>query len=107
MIYWLPGPEVALRWLANSIPIEENLWSTYSNVLLAVTQFEDHQATQATPIWAEHYHRIAIVKRRVGNVRYPAWERPDDLVVDIRDLAKLAAPFIFSPYAMYPAGSGY
>jgi hypothetical protein len=107
MMYWLPGPEVALRWLSNSLPIAESLWSGYSNVPLAVSQFEDPHTTHATPIWAEHYHRIATVKRRVGTVRFPAWERPDDLVVDIRDLAKLAAPFIFAPYGLYPAGTGY
>ncbi|KAH9845624.1 putative epoxide hydrolase, partial [Teratosphaeria destructans] len=94
MIYWLPGPEVALRWLANSAALVPSLWLGHSNVPLGITHFRDSNARspspgtgQTPPQWAEAYHRIAMVRQRVGRVRFPAWERPMEIVMDIRELA--------------------
>jgi hypothetical protein len=92
MLYWLPGPEVALRWLVNSSDLVPLLWASYSAVPLAVTHFRDPVSAviggvQSPPQWAEAYHRIAMVKRREGRVRFPAWERPAEMVMDIRDFA--------------------
>lgn len=107
MLYWLPGPEVALRWLMNSAPMIPNLWLTHSNVPLAVSQFGDHQnmSPQPQPMWIEAYHRIAMVRRRPGQVRFAAWERPMDVVHDIRDLAGLVAPSFFGG-GFAPYGQG-
>ena len=91
MLYWLPGPEVALRWLANSTNIVPSLWTTYSNVPLGITHFQEAPipgtpgSMQTPSQWAEAYHRIAMVRRREGSVRFPAWERPAELVMDIRE----------------------
>jgi len=92
MIYWLPGPEVALRWLVNSAALTPPLWTMHSNVPLGITQFRElalpgTRSVQTPPQWAEAYHRVAMVRRREGRVRFPAWERPGEMVEDIRELA--------------------
>lgn len=94
MLYWLPGPEVALRWLVNSKPLVPSLWTAYSHVPLGITHFQEPGSyglvnPQSPPQWAETYHRIATVRRREGNVSFPAWERPAELIMDIREFAML------------------
>ncbi|KAK5747221.1 hypothetical protein LTR17_000356 [Elasticomyces elasticus] len=94
MIYWLPGPEVALRWLSNSAAVLPSLWSSHSNVPLGITHFRDSAVPssgtgQTPPQWAEAYHRVAMLTRREGRVRFPAWERPAEVVLDIRELASI------------------
>lgn len=91
MIYWLPGPEVSLRWLLNSSHLTTALWSTYSNVPLGISHFRDPQPNGSgtgvcPPQWAEAYQRVVMLRRRDGRVRLPAWERPAEVVLDIRDL---------------------
>lgn len=104
MLYWLPGPEVALRWLMNSKPMVPNLWLTHSNVPLAISQFGDQNMPQPAPMWIEAYHRIAMVRRRPGAVRFAAWERPMDVVHDLRDLAELVGPSFFGAFGAYNQG---
>jgi len=92
MLYWLPGPEVALRWLVNSANLSSQLWTMHSSVPLGITHFRELSMpgvapTQAPPQWAEAYHRVAMVRRREGRVRFAAWERPAEVVMDIRELA--------------------
>jgi hypothetical protein len=94
MLYWLPGPEVALRWLVHSSNLVSALWLGYSAVPLAITHFREARSpggsgSQTPPQWAEAYHRIAMVRSREGRVRFPAWERPAELVVDLREFAGL------------------
>ncbi|QIX01501.1 hypothetical protein AMS68_007018 [Peltaster fructicola] len=93
MMHWLPGPEVALRWLTNSRAIVSTLWLSFSNVPIGISHFQDPTAGDTSPMgpialtWTEAYHRVLMVRRREGRVRFPAWERPAELVVDIRELA--------------------
>lgn len=94
MVYWLPGPEVALRWLINSAAFLPSLWLSHSSVPLGITHFREPFAPgtgtgQTPPQWAEAYHRVAMVRRREGRVRFPAWERPAEVVMDIRELASI------------------
>ena len=94
MLYWLPGPEVALRWLVNSTPLVPSLWANHSSVPLGITHFREPVIPgtaniQSPPQWAEAYHRIAMVRRRDGRVRFPAWERPAEVVTDLREFADL------------------
>lgn len=97
MVYWLPGPEVALRWLANSTALLPTLWQSYSNVPLGITHFRDAASPstgtgQMPPQWTEAYHRVVMLRRREGRVRFPAWERPTEVVLDIRELAGIVGP---------------
>ncbi|KAK1087920.1 hypothetical protein LTR33_000805 [Friedmanniomyces endolithicus] len=92
MLYWLPGPEVALRWLANSTLVLPSLWLRHSNVPVGITHFRDSSVPsagtgQTPPQWVEAYHRVAMLTRREGRVRFQAWERPAEVVMDIRELA--------------------
>lgn len=107
MMYWLPGPEGALRWLVNSAPLVPNLWQAYSNVPLAISQFGDQNTAQATAQYIEAYHRIAMVRRRSGASRFPGWDRPMDVVHDLRDFAVLVAPSYFGGCMGAGFGMGY
>jgi len=94
MLYWLPGPEVALRWLANSTVVLPGLWLRHSNVPVGITHFRNSTVPsagtgQTPPQWVEAYHRVAMLTRREGRVRFPAWERPAEVVMDIRELAEI------------------
>lgn len=98
MLYWLPGPEVALRWLVNSTPLMPSYWAGHSMVPLGISHFRDASGTgtgtgQAPPQWAEAYHRVAMVRRREGRVRFPAWEVPVELVMDLREFVGLLGLF--------------
>ena len=102
MMYWLPGPEVAMRWLVNSAALMPSLWLGYSNVPLGITHYRDTATNgygvssapgQTPPQWAEAYHRVAMVRRREGRIRYAAWEVPSDVVLDLRELAGLVGGY--------------
>lgn len=97
MMYWLPGPEIALRWLSNSKEFTGILWTGFCNVPLGISHFQD-PATSPHPgdvspispqtiLWTEAYHPVVMMRRREGRVKFPAWERPLELVLDIRELA--------------------
>lgn len=106
MLHWLPGPEVALRWLDNSRPLEPSLWKTFSNVPLAISHYEQAENINSAPAWVEQFHPVAMMKHRTGNVRFPAWERSAEIVQDIRDLARLLEPSYLASYEMYTADTG-
>lgn len=106
MLYWLPGPEVALRWIINSTPMIPRLWSTHSHVPLAISQFSVQNSPLPGTQWSEAYHRIAAIHWRPGNVRFPAWERASDVVMDIRDLASRVKPVFFGAFAQSPGSVG-
>lgn len=94
MIYWLPGPEASLRWVTNSDAIMPSFWAGFSMVPLAITHFHGPSvggagAGQTPPQWSEAYHRIAMIRRREGRVRFPAWEAPIEVVSDIREFVGL------------------
>lgn len=93
MMHWLPGPEMALNWLANSSGREDLLWASYSRVPLGITHYSNTNSDIATkpcnPVeWTEAYHRLVMIKRRDGNIRFAALERPMKIVIDIRELAQ-------------------
>lgn len=105
MMYWLPGPEVALRWLANSRELTGGLWTVFSPVPMGISYFQDSGSSPGagdmspinpiTVTWTEAYHRVVMLRRREGRVKFPAWERPADIVADIRELAEIVlAPVV-------------
>lgn len=104
MLHWLPGPEVALHWLDSSAPMANSLWGSFSNVPLAISQYADSSTIQSAPGWAEQFHPVAMVRHRAGAVRFPAWERPGEIVQDIRDFAQLLRNSDLITYDMYTAG---
>ena len=105
MLYWLPGPEVALRWLMNSAPMIPKLWRSHSHIPLAISHFADQSGGPPGTQWAESYHQVAMIRRRSGSVRFAAWERPAEMVADIRELAGFIAPIFFGNFTPSPSGS--
>ena len=99
MMHWIPGPEVALRWLSNSAAMSGSLWQNYTMVPLGVSHYSPQQHTgtpdmaQASLSWAEAYHRVIMVRQRPGVVKFAAWERPVEVVMDLREMVKL----VFQP----------
>jgi len=94
MLYWLPGPEVALRWLVNSSKLVKSLWQGHCSVPLGISYFHEPGVpgspnAQTPPQWAEAYFRVAMLQRREGRVRFPAWERPAEVVMDLREFVGL------------------
>ena len=86
MLYWLPGPEAPLRWLRNSAQRSRDtspLWRTFSSVVLGVSHFQDG----SPPAWCAAYQRLSWVRRHNREVHRPAWEAPEDLIMDIRSFA--------------------
>ena len=93
MPYWAPGPETALRWRVNSIPLIPHLWQTHSRVPLGISYFEEPTppwigSVQTPPSYAYAYHSITMVRERWGRVRFAAWEQPVEVVQDLREFAQ-------------------
>ncbi|EKG18741.1 hypothetical protein MPH_03967 [Macrophomina phaseolina MS6] len=93
MMRWLPGPEAGLRWLQRAkmeIKGGQQLWQRYSNVPLGISQFGRSRGAGGTEDamlgWAEAWQRVTWMKRREDDdaVR-PEWERPEELVEDLKD----------------------
>jgi len=99
MMHWIPGPEVALRWVANSAAMSASLWTNYSMVPLGISHYSPQSPpgtpdmAQASLPWAEAYHHVIMVRRRQGVVNFAAWERPAEVVMDLREMVKL----VFQP----------
>lgn len=95
MMHWIPGPEVALRWLANSSAMTSSLWTNYTMVPLGISHYSPQSPpgtpdmAQASLPWAEAYHHVIMVRRRQGVVNFAAWERPAEVVMDLREMVKL------------------
>lgn len=109
MLYWLPGPEVAIRWLVNSTPLVPALWTSHSAIPLGISYFREAVTGAGDfptpPQWADSYHRIAMLRRREGRARFAAWERPAELVADLREFAdKLSGQ---SPQMMVHVTNGH
>ncbi|KAF2212075.1 hypothetical protein CERZMDRAFT_90833 [Cercospora zeae-maydis SCOH1-5] len=105
MLYWLPGPEVAFRWLMNSAPVVPTLWRSYSPVPLGISHFGSHEQPHSGARWAESYHRVLLFRSRSGSARFPAWERPAEMVADIRELAGLLAQEVYGGFTTSSPGS--
>jgi hypothetical protein len=84
-----------------------NLWTSFSTVPLAVSQYDDPVVTQPAPVWVEQFHPVVMARHRAGTVRFPIWERSADMIHDIRDLARLVGPSYFASFAKYTAGTSY
>lgn len=95
MMHWIPGPEAALRWLANSTKICSLLWTNFTPVPLGISQYCPQTQAGAFDIeqtdmpWAGAYQHVIMVRRRVGTVSFAAWERPAEMVMDLREMAEL------------------
>lgn len=90
MMQWLPGPEAGLRWLKqashDSSHANPAFWETYSTVPLGISQFRPTRGSTESPLmWAETVQNLAWAKRHPRSARWPAWEAPDLLVLDLRE----------------------
>lgn len=97
MMYWLPGPEAPLRWLRNAISDSRTpnapLWRQYSFVPLGVSCFRLPTGSTGggytvPPAWATAYQKLIWVTRHSREVCWPAWEAPEELVIDIRNFVE-------------------
>ena len=88
MLYWLPGPESPLRWLRNAsceTSALSGFWRPYSYVPLGISYFRPGGDAKATPpLWASAYHNLVWLTRHEQDARWPAWETPDQITMDIR-----------------------
>lgn len=83
MMQWLPGPEAGLRWLRQaSAEASADLWNKYSSVPLGVSQFG---GGGSPPGWASAWQKLSWARRHEAAARWPAWEKSDLLVIDLRE----------------------
>ncbi|KAF1991125.1 alpha/beta-hydrolase [Aulographum hederae CBS 113979] len=104
MMQWLPGPEAALRWLRQARKeSEEHLWNRSCNVPMGVSTYrqkstegeapaaggkKDAPTASRQPAWTADIPNLQWTKRREGETTgrdIPAWEKPDDVVLDLRE----------------------
>ncbi|KAJ9660620.1 hypothetical protein H2201_006878 [Coniosporium apollinis] len=88
MMQWLPGPEAGLRWLRQVQTDTSSLWDDYSAVPLGISQFRTSGETSSPPVWAAAFQNLKWVKRHERFARCPAWDAPEQLVLDIRDFVR-------------------
>ncbi|KAK8209106.1 hypothetical protein M8818_003801 [Zalaria obscura] len=91
MLYWLPGPEAALRWLKNALreTRASDFWHSYSRVPLGITYFQPSTgAAISPPVWMSAYHNLTWLRRHDRQARWPCWEAGDEVVMDLRDFAR-------------------
>ncbi|KAF2200910.1 alpha/beta-hydrolase [Delitschia confertaspora ATCC 74209] len=92
MLHWLPGPEAALRWLTRAKIETETpgayMAETYSKIPLGISEFrtKNRGRGERSPLmWGVTLHKIDWIKRHNRSARFPAWEAPDLLVLDLRE----------------------
>jgi len=91
MMYWLPGPEAALRWIG--IARTEDLYTGYSSVPLGVSCFSWEQQPV---LWAEGWQKLVWCRKRHESISVYAAksgegkrnDRDAELVVDLRDFVQ-------------------
>lgn len=85
MMQWLPGPEAGMRWVQRAKWERERagrLWGGYVGGAPLGISFFGGQGLG----WAEAWQRVAWVRRREGEIVVrPEWERPGELVADLRE----------------------
>ncbi|KAF2841367.1 alpha/beta-hydrolase [Patellaria atrata CBS 101060] len=90
MMHWLPGPEAGLRWLrAANREVGAECWDTYSHVPLGISHFRPvgtgSRVSTTPPTWASSIQNLQWIKRHQHEARRPAFDAPDELVVDLRE----------------------
>ena len=94
MLQWLPGPEAGLKWLsiASQEVSQKPWWRQWIATPLGISHFRPSFGTGFTtpnsPVWASNIFNLTWIRRHEKSARFPAWDAPDDLVIDIRDFVK-------------------
>ncbi|KAI9822630.1 MAG: hypothetical protein M1827_000349 [Pycnora praestabilis] len=90
MMHWLPGPEGGLRWYKEALPdmrdVREGKWSpTPMGVSVFPAARRGNGGGFVPPVWAKAVQRLGWVRRHESGGGFAAWERPNELVMDLRD----------------------
>ena len=91
MLQWLPGPEAGLKWLsiASQEISHKPWWRQWIATPLGISHFRPSFGTGFTtpnsPVWASNIFNLTWIRRHEKSARFPAWDIPGDLVMDIRD----------------------
>lgn len=88
MLYWLSGPEAPLRWLRSASSITApgaDFWKYSCAAPLGVSGFSATTAPDDTRFWwAEAYHNLVWWRHHQNSCKWPLWETPSQVVVDLR-----------------------
>ena len=88
MMHWLPGPEAGLRWLRQaSLESRRECWTRYSATPLGISSFGNAAEEQmgCPPPWMAGWQRLCWLRRHERAAKWPAWDAPDEMVMDLRD----------------------
>ena len=92
MLHWLPGPEAGLRLYRDTARDMRSIRRQWSPSPLGVTVFTGSWRG-APPAWGACVQPMPWVRRHEGCGAYAAWERPDELVGDLREfVGKVVRP---------------
>jgi len=84
MFHWLPGPEAGLRLYRDSVRDMKSVRQQWSPTLLGITVFAGSWR-DGPPAWGACVQPLLWVRRHQGCGVYAAWERPAELVGDLRE----------------------
>ncbi|PQE08269.1 epoxide hydrolase protein [Rutstroemia sp. NJR-2017a BVV2] len=92
-LWWLPGPEAALRYYANALQESDQLQGEKGKqdrgrVAITVFDGEGEPAGYSPPAWGMKKHEVVFVQRATGKPGLLAWERPAVIFDGIRGLTK-------------------
>lgn len=93
MLYWLPGPEAALRYLRCTHLDSPSLYKTYTHVPLGVSSFAWEAEEHGPVLWGEGWQNLVWARKRHGSVSVYAGRSGDgrrcdydaEVVSDLRD----------------------
>ena len=92
MLHWLPGPEAGLRLYRENARDMISIRQQWSPTPLGITVFAGSWRG-APPAWGACVQPLLWVRRHEGCGAYAAWERPAELVGDLRDFfGKIVRP---------------
>lgn len=84
MLHWLPGPEAGIRFHRESILDMKDVLKRWSPTPLGISVFAGSWRGPP-PVWGACVQPLMWQRRHEGSGAFAAWERPDELVEDLRE----------------------
>jgi len=85
---WLPGPEAGMRFFSAAVKEVDGLEKKEAvKSRVAITVFAGEDGRYSCPEWGNTRHEVVFAQRVEGKAGLVAWERTEDVINGIRELA--------------------